>query len=289
MNFMQNTNELATSAPPPMAWDDYQAATTSDWLALLNSAEASDEAKVQHFLETHPSLVPGSTGIRGMGGHGPFLSALISQPRLPDFSSRHPDFMWITRNSMAIYAVLIEIEAPTKRIFTNDGLPRSEFTAARHQLAEWKRWASKPANRQQFLDHYRPPHPPKELIFEYVLIYGRRSEFEGRPDLEASRQHLMGQDEYLMSFDRLAPAAGARDYMTARSTSRGYFAVSAPATMQLGPVFAHDRALLLNKEAALDNSPYLSSDRRAFLKERFAYWDNWTRGESRWMNSGDRE
>ena len=46
-----------------------------------------------------------------------------------------------------------------------------------------------------------------------ILIYGRRSEFEGKPKLELQRGSLLpGQDEELMSFDRLEDFHERRHY-----------------------------------------------------------------------------
>lgn len=180
---------------------------------------------------------------------------------------------------MTIYAVLIEIEAPTKRWFRADGVPSSDFTQAQNQLAEWKAWFSSPTNQAQFREAYCQPlgTPWKALLPQYVLIYGRRAEFERRVDLAAKRTFLQREHEYHMTFDRLRPNKDHDQYMTVKFNGTKYRAISMPATLQLGPMWAINRLMIEQKEEVVDRTPYLSAERKAFLKLRIPYWDNWAR------------
>ena len=105
--------------------------------ASLLSGEPT-EKEVQEFLDRHPALVPGAFTPSGSSGHYPLHCALITQPLLPGFHARVPDFMWIATHSGTWYPTLIEIESPTKKLFTSGGLPTAEFTAASTQLAQWR-------------------------------------------------------------------------------------------------------------------------------------------------------
>ena len=49
--------------------------------------------------------------------------------------------MWITRDSVAVYVVLIEIEAPAKPWATVRGQRSSKLTQAESQIKDWKVWS----------------------------------------------------------------------------------------------------------------------------------------------------
>jgi hypothetical protein len=146
--------ELAPNPPEPMAWSSYEQIIMNAWEDLLASG-TTEEQVIQRFLEQHPCLVPGAFGLLGTSGHAPYPAALFSQPILPDFSRRIPDFMWIARDSETIQPVLIEIEAPGKKWFTNRGVQRAELTQALDQIADWKIWFSNLVNLAKFSEVYQ--------------------------------------------------------------------------------------------------------------------------------------
>lgn len=278
--------------PPALGWQAYSDMVEAGWQELLSSNEGATEREIQSFLELHPCLVPGGQSMSGPSGHPAYPAALISQPRLPGFGQRLPDFLWIAKDSMSIYAVLIEIESPTKKWFRADGVSSADFTQAHNQLAEWKAWFSSPTNQAQFKEAYCQPigTPWKTLVPQYVLIYGRRTEFDGREHLSAKRSFLQREHEYHMTFDRLRPNKNQDQYMTVKFNGSKYRAIDMPATLQLGPMLAKDRLLIEQKEDVVDRTPYLSEDRKAFLKLRLPYWDTWARsGEAGIKNMGDFE
>ena len=142
--------------PPEKAqsWKDYEKVVTAEWAAVLNGGDPS-EPSIQTFLEAHPSMVPGAFGLLGgESGHYPWLTSLISQPPLPSYNHRIPDFMWLSRWSDTEQPVLIEIEAPSKRWFTKSRTQSAEFTQALNQIAEWKAWFAIPHNVQAFKEFY---------------------------------------------------------------------------------------------------------------------------------------
>jgi Domain of unknown function (DUF4263) len=193
-----------TSGPAGLSFDVYKTRATAEFLTLLGTA--SEEASVQDFLEKNPCFVPRATA---PGSHGPLFNALIARPPLPGIRPKIPDFMWITSNSSEWYPTLIEIESPTKALFRKDGVPTADFTQARNQLAEWRAWFSDPCNVQKFVSEYRiPDHflDYKVMSPRFVLVYGRRREFQGDPVLSKLRAAQMtAPEEELMSFDRLYP------------------------------------------------------------------------------------
>jgi len=276
------------SGPPSMTWDDYEALILPKWQALLGS-KASTEADFQAFFERHPCMIPGPFGLIGQSGHSPHPAAMISQPVLPDFTRRVPDFMWIACDSLSIYPVLIEIETPSKPWFRQDGAQHSSLTQAREQITEWKMWFSEPLNVARLTKYYDIRLDGRTIRPFYVLIYGRRSEANRTNELATRRANLARDDEILMTFDRLTPQAGADEFFTVKVDRDGYRALFVPPTATFGPMFAHQRARMRDKEEAIRNSPYFSVERRQFVLSRLDYWDDWSKGPQGIMSTGDYE
>ena len=280
----QKTYQLQDNAPPPMIWEEYRGLVLTEWAGVL-SDDNQDEKSIQHFFEQHPCMLPGVFGL-GLtpSGHYPFPAAAISQPALPGLTRKVPDFMWLATDTGNIYPVLIEIERPSKPWYTLKGKQSDYLTQALGQLAEWKVWFSRPENVPQFTDYYRlPPEWVRSRRIKplYVLIYGRRKEATISDQLSQKTGHLSRENEYLMTFDRLIPQYDARDFLCVRITNEGYYALSVPPTVCLGPIYAECWSHIRNKEEAVEASPYLETERKKFLLERFSYWDKWARSGSR--------
>lgn len=269
------TYEIASTPPPPMSWGEYEKIVSGEFASALESG--ASEATMHELFERHPCLVPGRHGLPLTAADAPFPTALISKPPLPSWAGPIPDFMWIASDSVTLSPVLIEIEAPTKPWFTKSGQQAALLTQARDQLLEWRVWFETSHNRDAFLKFYRIDEMLRHRVFKpmFLLIYGRRSESH-RTDALAQKRGLMQEDGVnVVSYDRLIPSEEASEYMCARIGKHGYTAVSVPPTMTLGPLFAVERSLLSGKEAATESNHYLSSGRKQFLVERFAYWDKW--------------
>jgi hypothetical protein len=272
-----------------MAWEPYEAIVRQRWKALLDSG-SSEERAYQQFFELHPCMVPGPFGLIGTSGHSPYPSAIISQPFLPDFSRRVPDFMWIARNSETIYPVLIEIESPSKPWFTKGDNQHSKLTQARDQITEWKVWFQNPLNVARLRDYYELEISGENIRPLYLLIYGRRAEANKTVERERRRSSLNRDDEFLMTYDRLVPQWGAHEFYTVRVDRSGYQALYVPPTATIGPIMAHERAKIRDKDIAILNSPYFSDERRAFYLSRLPYWDDWAvNGRRGIIYTGDRE
>lgn len=262
-------------------WETYSDLALAEWYRLLSRDPEEDE--VQGFLELHPSMIPGGSGDIGPGGHhGSDMGAVFRRPKLTGSGRTfEPDFMWVTRSSGLVTPILIEIEKPSKRWFRKDGRPTSEFTEARDQLNDWRAWFAREGNqaifRETFLflgDRYsdRPLEP------QYVLIYGRESEFKRggghlHPDeLRYKRDQQRGNHENFMTFDALRPRYDHRTSMTLTMTAYG------PRVHAFSPVYGTDAfigegALILgDPQAALDRSVMMPEERRAYLAKRWAYW-----------------
>jgi hypothetical protein len=234
--------DAAEGLPPEAAtWAEYERRLTLAWRTLLESPAGRVEANLQAFLEHHPCLLPGARSMDIASGHRPYPAAVIRQPKLPELTTRRPDFCWIATDSERINAVLIEIETPDKQWFRHDKRRRGEqhpdLVHARGQLDRWKAWFAKPDNRMAFLRQYRLmkwPLEGRELYPQYVLIHGSsRREFSDHPDLNGLRGPLQNHDTFMMTFDRLAPSRDAMSYGCVKLTERGYEAVAVSPTFDV--------------------------------------------------------
>jgi len=288
----QTTYELEAGPSAP-SFDAYASAATAEYEAVIHDAES--EATLQHFLERNPCFLPGTWSPGKPSGNAPLHIAAISQPELPGLRSRKPDFMWIASDSARWYPMLIEIERPNKKLFRKDGVPTSEFTQARNQLAQWRSWLSEPSNVQKFIVDYGIPSDFVRLRVmqpHFILVYGRRAEFEGNAELSKHRAALMpASDEDLVSLDRLRADSNCWNAMTVRACGHGRFkAMSVTPTFALGPVDAHRLSCIDGLDEVITADERISGDRRAFLTRRLEYWRAWgARADPGVVNSWDRE
>ncbi|WP_433501479.1 Shedu anti-phage system protein SduA domain-containing protein [Sphaerimonospora sp. CA-214678] len=216
--------------------DVYAQALSDEWRRLVSGDAFHVEKVAQGFLERHPSLIPGSSGPTMRTGWTPWPAAVIRQPVLPGLAERQPDFMWIATDSAYLMPICIEIERPDKKWFRDDGnVQHSDLTSARSQVAAWRSWFMDPHNAAQFVHMYRVPRVMAERLLRphFIVIHGRRSEFDSNPRVRRLRAGLTANlsDEVLMTFDALGPDSNALRYGTVELTRDGVLrAVAAPAT-----------------------------------------------------------
>jgi len=260
-----------TSPGAPDA-DLYNTFLMERWQALLDSEDSRDERLVHQFLERHPSLLPGAYSVDGDSGHPAFPLAVISRPKLPGLSDREPDFMWVATDSGSLYPVLVEIETPHKAWFYGDRAEiHSDFTHAYGQLAEWRAWFGHGHNRTAFLEYYDLPPmlARRQLAPRYVLIHGRRDNYDHSQRRRSKRAELGRPDERLMSFDRLTPAKNGVLYSTVRKGEDGYRVISLPPSLTLLNTGSHYKVASGWAEA-LDDCPDMAASRRDYLKEQLS-------------------
>ncbi|WP_433512894.1 Shedu anti-phage system protein SduA domain-containing protein [Nonomuraea sp. CA-143628] len=265
--------------PLAVSWDQYEAWLASEWLNILKSDPA--ELEVQKFLEQHPSLLPAAADDVGRGHHGACWDAVITQPRLKGLGGdRLPDFMWVKRDTATVYVILIEIEAPRKPWFTENGWATAELNQALDQLLDWKLWFSNPENALFFRHAYIPAELGyRRIETQYILIYGRDSEFRlgrsrhKRPDLLRAKRNLMPRDsEFFYTFDQLRPAKDAQNACCI-SGMRGNFSLrGVPPTLGTGEATQTLAAEVSNIEAAISSTPLISNERKAYLAYRWKHW-----------------
>ena len=285
---LEKSYQITVPPEHAMTWDTYVEIVNQEWQALLANT-GSTEKDFQGFFERHTCCLPQMYPVFKRGAHGPYPGAVISQPVLPGFSRKVPDFLYITRDSATVYAVLIEIEHPAKPWATSAGQQSAEFTQATNQIADWKAWFNDPLNVAQFQKDYRIPSDwIQSRTFEqrYFLVYGRRTDSSLTEAFNKKRKHLERENECHMTYDRIQPQRE-MDCLCAKLDGNGYRARSIPPTLQLGPMWAEEGRMIRYKDAAVRANRYLSEVRKEFLIARWPYWDAWNGGGI--INSKDRE
>ena len=282
--------QLAKDPPPAMEWREYETQSLLEWRRLLDSPEASDEGAVHRFLERNPSFVPGAFSFP-QSGHYPLYCGVFSIPLIRGLGTYIPDFLWLATASDLIFPVFVEIEVPTKHWFTKSGQPTAEFTQARSQLVDWAAWMRKPENELVFRSHFgiSGAYARYEIRPQYLLIYGRRKEFESRPELLPKRTRNQGWDEHHITFDRLNPDYKAKDLMTVRMRNSRVEAMVVPPTLELSPALALSWSEVRGRSEAALSETRMTESRRAFVAERIAYWDRWAEGSSHFFCGSDYE
>ncbi|MGO3209413.1 MAG: Shedu anti-phage system protein SduA domain-containing protein [Brachybacterium sp.] len=251
-------------------------ATRRAWEQIKQS---DTEDEVQQFLERHVALLPGAWGDIGPGGHhGPTYSGVFRQPPLQGLDAKRvPDFMWITRSTIDITPICIEIERPTKRWFTLDGTPTAPLNQALDQLNQWRAWFSEPLNQQFFREQYlKSRWPRRELRPQFVLIYGRESDFTEEHTLTPAARHqkrrfLAGTDDgHLRTFDSLVWKPQNEQLLTISMHANGQLQVDwIPESFeQLGdPTGAYHLGSI---DRAIANNPAITPERAAELQQQWS-------------------
>ncbi|PEP90534.1 hypothetical protein COE95_13145 [Bacillus toyonensis] len=291
MSFFKKPYELIDNAPKALDWDVYESVVIEEYKELLKQ-KGHEESVFQEFFERNPAFLPGAFGIYGESGHPPYNNALITQPLLHGLTSKIPDFLWIASDSGTIYPIFIEIETPNKRWFRNNGVPTAEFTQAQNQLSDWKIWLSNPIHQNLFYQYYdieREIASGKFVRPQFILIFGSRSEFEGKPEINQKRAQLVRDNEIYMTFDRLLPNIKARNSITCKVRNRKYTAKFVSPTFRLGPVYAEELSKVDNKVEAINNSR-IDDMRKDFILSRLTYWEEFGRKQRNGLrNTGDWE
>jgi len=290
MTLMQKTYEIEKNAPPPMSWDEYETKTLTAWDELLSGPEAGDEGVIHRFLEQNPSFIPGAFSFPA-SGHSPVFGGVFSKPPLTGIGTLVPDFMWIATATDLIYPVLIEIETPEKKWFTKKGQPTAEWTQARSQIIAWKQWLNNAANKAVFIEQYGPSSVFRhfEIKTQFVLVFGRRKEFDINTNLRGARSHQQGHDEFHITFDRLRPDYNTRNYLSLKKSGDDVIALVVPPTIRLGPGLAPDLHLVKGRKEAALREDRMSKERREFVARRFSYWDEWSKGSTHFYDASDSE
>jgi hypothetical protein len=152
----------------------------NELLKLLEERRTSttkDEFSVHSFFEKYPFAILSCLSIASQ--YSVFGNIVLSQPRLKSFDGdRQPDFLVATWDSLNIYFNFIEIEDPSKKIFSSTKLqPSAEFLQAVNQLKQWRSFKTEVVDyceellRTLYLDNFNSS-PKKVIHYNYTLVYG---------------------------------------------------------------------------------------------------------------------
>ena len=178
-----------------------------EYSALL--ARGSNEQVYQRFIEAHTELVPRDFVLN----HGIWGQVVL---RKLAFGAKYKcDFAFVTKSSVQWRCVFVEIERPDNTFFrgsTSDF--HSDFDHAIHQIDRWRAWF-RPDPHGRASELLQPlltfPQVPDPVEIRFVLVYGRRAEFESvkiRRSLIESQQR---EDLRIMSFDSLSEDLASKD------------------------------------------------------------------------------
>ncbi len=187
------------------------------------------EQAYQDFLEKNTCLIPREF----LQNHGLHFDLVIRKMSLAkDYT---PDFFYMAKSSADWHLVLVELEKPQSRYFKNDkGELHPDFLAGLDQIARWRVWFDNPANRSGFIDGTIDPiRVPASMRrnpchIKYVLVHGRRSEFEGS-DLKKGLIRARETDDFkIVSFDSLAEALHTKDALYLGVRKNDHFEILSP-------------------------------------------------------------
>lgn len=172
------------------------------FIALLD--QNLSEQVYQDFLEKNRVLVPREF----VQNHGVHFNVVIRKLSLAkDYTT---DFFYMAKSSADWNLILVEIEKPSSKYFKNaGGSLHPDFQAGLDQITRWRAWFDNPSNRSGFIDgtieSIRVPATMRRnpCHVKYVLVHGRRSEFEGS-DLRRGIIHAHERDDFkILSYDSL--------------------------------------------------------------------------------------
>ncbi len=184
----------------------------TDLLEERKNSNQRDERAVQKFFEANPYAL--LSVLSGVDSHYDiFGNIIISQPKFRSFDGdRHPDFLIVTWNSLNLYFNFIEIEDPSKKIFSNaNQQPSSDFLQAYNQLIQWSSFGKNEVEdyceellRSLFNDNFNNTND-KTRHYNHILLYGFSQEITqlGERHNHILQQYFNTQDKHHCTYSRL--------------------------------------------------------------------------------------
>jgi len=274
--------EIVKDAPKEIDWKEYERISSEEYDGLLDS-NSDDEQIFQKFFERNPAFVPGALELFGQSGHYPYMHTLISQPNIGGPFRRIPDFLWLANDSLTFSPVFIEIEKPSKRMFTALGDMTSDFSQALGQIYEWQAILNKPVNQLLFYDFFNIPIGEREKTFEpqFLLIYGRRIEYENNELLSGKRAAARKNKLDIMSYDRLRPIRDYYQFTTCKVSNKTYNIINIPPTYRYRADCAEELRMVRGFQEAIGKMENTSEERKNFLDKRYTYWCEYGKGPNK--------
>lgn len=171
-----------------------------EFLALVD--ERHPEQTYQDFIERNTRLVPREF----VQNHGVHFNLVLR--KLPLGADYKTDFCYLSKSSDDWNCILVELEKPGSQFFKKDSNEfHLDFVRALQQVSQWKAWLLNANNMDGFINGtlalVRTPLSENPTFMKYVLVFGRRSDYQG----SAIRRRLVAAQETddfkIMTFDSL--------------------------------------------------------------------------------------
>lgn len=214
--------------------------------------EGSPEQVYQSFLEKHTQFIPREF----IQNHGIHFDLVFRKLHLANDYA--PDFFYMSKSSADWNLVLIEIEKPHSKYFKKDSNDfHTDFISSYDQIIQWRAWFKNSGNYAGFINgtlgSMREPMGQNECHIKYVLVHGRRHEFENnitrRNKIKAMEQDdfkILSYDSLLEALDRKYPLyVCARknervDFLSKKYVSDGVFSYFAPSLLRINDELRED-------------------------------------------------
>jgi hypothetical protein len=176
--------------------------------------DGREEQAYQTFLEQHTRFIPREF----VQNHGIGLSLVLR--KLPFGADYKSDFFYFSKSSDDWNAVFIELEKPGSRFFKGSSNEfHGDFLHALQQINQWKAWFLSDQNRAGFLASVSaiqvPEHMARNPTYnKYVLVFGRRSEYEENEDRRRLVRAAETDDFKIITFDSLTEGLGQKPELT---------------------------------------------------------------------------
>ena len=261
---------------------------------ITNSNDGHQEEVIHKYLERRTWLLPALTGILKNNHHGPYCQIIFSKFQLTGSFRRIPDFLFVTKTSAQATVVFIEVEDPSKKIFTRTDDFTSEFNHAYQQLQDWKIWFESDSNKSllrqwlcEGIKHLLMSTLPMKA--EFILIYGRRSEFDGQANRMRRLTERNSHPYSVMSFDRLEPDLLYNGQITVRKDDNGYYAIEVDENYDYDIHDYNNHNHIKEKETAVKNNIYKSSENKKEVLDKINLFSKMKPDEVRdyFLNRGD--
>ncbi|MBN5443696.1 DUF4263 domain-containing protein [Serratia ureilytica] len=174
-----------------------------EYIDLLDRNE--NEQVYQNYLEENTMFIPREFE----QNHGIHFSTVFR--KLPLSSDYKPDFVYLSKSSDNWNVILVEIEKPSSKYFKKNSITfHADFNLALQQMNTWRAWFDEESNRNHFKNNVlqgfiEPAYMGKNPFnFKYVLVHGRRSEYENNTQKTALIRGQQRNDFSIISFDSLA-------------------------------------------------------------------------------------
>lgn len=173
-----------------------------DFENFINKADIN-ENDVQEYLEKNTELIPK----KFMENHGISENVIIS--KLPIGLKYVTDFAFVSKCTIFWNIVLIEIEDPKKKMFTQKDDFSADFTQAKGQIDNWKSLLNYDKNEKELLEKSLKtllvPERMRDnpINIKYVLVYGRSSEINNDTRKKKFAQLNGSSDVAVVTYDSL--------------------------------------------------------------------------------------